>query len=175
MAVMFQRFKTENSRKKIICSEALVTLSNIRQNLHNLRSQICMNTFAMKKNLGTVLEQVAQKWNQLSEEANREVEKNTAILKKSAKTLSESHQDVSKSIRKVYAEACSKNASDCQAIVSAITIASNSHKQLAMEKISCAQELERSQLMCLQYKELFEQEQNKVFELLAEKAALAHK
>jgi hypothetical protein len=174
MAVMFERFKAENALKKYVCSKAAVALSNIRKDLHILRSQICNDTLAMNKNLGNILEQVAKKWKALSNGTIRISENNTALLKSTVVGLGENHRGLSKTARQVFDEVCSKNAVDCQKIVSAVVNASNSSQELEKKAIACTQELERSQLMCQQYKELFEQEQNKVFELLAEREASWH-
>ncbi len=174
MAVMFERFKRENKLKKYGWSQAAVTLSNIRKDLRILRSQVLSDTLAINKSLGTTLDQVVKKWNALSKESKQKTGNNIAVLKNMVGVLKSNHRVMSKTARQVFDEVCAKNAVACQKIVSAIIIASNSREALEKEVNTCAQELERSQLMCQQYKELFEQEQNKVFELLAEKEAHCH-
>jgi len=173
MEVMFEHFKAEDTQKKFVCSTAAGTLSNIRKELHILRSKVCSDTLAMNKSFGTFLEQAVKKWKALSKETKRKSE-NTAVLKNMVIVLRENHRDVSKNTRQAFDEVCYKNAVDCQKIVSAMIIESDLHEELAKKANLCARELERSQLMCQQYKELFEQEQNKVFELLAEKEACWH-
>jgi hypothetical protein len=169
MSVMFQRFESENALKKYVCSKAAATLSKFRKDLHILRSQVCSNTSAVNNTLGTILEQVVKKWKDGSKETRRKFENSTSLLKSKGIVLRENHRDLSITTRQTFDEVCSKNAADCQRIVSAMVVSSNSHEALGKKVIACTQELERSQLMCQQYKELFEQEQNKVFELLAEK------
>ena len=174
MAVMFERFKRENKLKKYGWSQAAVTLSNIRKDLRILRSQVLSDTLAINKSLGTTLDQVVKKWNALSKESKQKTGNNIAVLKSMVGVLKSNHRVMSKTARQVFDEVCAKNAVACQKIVSAIIIASKTREALEKEVNTCAQELERSQLMCQQYKELFEQEQNKVFELLAEKEAHYH-
>ena len=171
MAVMLQRCKSENLLKRRAFIEATGTLSNIKNELIVLRNQVCSNSLAMNKQLVAVLEQAVQKWNAHSEESKRKAKTNLVLLKNRVGLLRLNHHGVYESTRRALDDVCSKNVEDCQSIVSAVIMASNLHKELEKRASTCNQELERSQLMCQQYKELFEQEQNKVFELLAEKEA----
>ena len=91
-------------------------------------------------------------------------------MKKSIQSCTESRADVSYFSRQLLADTSTEIRNDFAKILSVVQVMANRNIELERKLRLCNKNAERNNMMYLQYKELFEQEQNKVFELIAEKA-----
>ena len=170
MTVMLKRIESENIRKKQLCLKAKTEILDLQKTLSKLRIQVQQNFKAINAQIAGVTVQIESHVCKLSSKRNRKIQEIRSCLEESTSESKRKRIGLSDEFQLKWKDLTAKNMVDMQGIVSIVRDSSLSRIESERKLNLCLLELKRSNIMCRQYKELFEQEQGKVFELVAEKA-----
>jgi hypothetical protein len=135
-----------------------------------IRSQVQETLKLVNEDAARTINAMMDKFKQANMQRDRFFQKSRSVISFSHHSLAKHQAITSEFCRGLLSDMSAQNMDDFHRISSAMDHMTTIHQDLERKVYLSNQALERSNIMCKQYKELFEQEQSKVFELIAEKA-----
>jgi len=159
MTIVLKRLESDRNCKQQVCIKGKIEICNMRESLDAMRIQVQQTFKSIQETIRNVEDQIQSRSNEMCFVQNQKLQRKSTLLQESLCTLKRNRLGLSDKFQQSWMEVSTKNRQDIEEIVSVVRVISASRNDLQNKLSICLLKLERSNIMCQQYKELFEQEQ----------------